>query len=146
MAGNSWNAKSTEMQRMSQAFLSSQESQKKAKNLSSLFVSKHPCCFLCCSVAKSSPTLRLHGPQHTRLPCPSLSPRVCSNSCPFSWWCYLIMSSSAPDPILLPPIFPSIRVFSNESGLHIRWPKYWSFSFSISLSNAYSRLVFFRMD
>ena len=82
------------MQRMSQAFLSSQESQKKAKNLSSLFVSKHPCCFLCCSVAKSSPTLRLHGPQHTRLPCPSLSPRVCSNSCPFSQCRYLTISSS----------------------------------------------------
>ena len=50
-------------------------------------------------------------------------------------------------PLLLPPsIFPSIRVFSNESVLHIRWPKYWSFSFSISLSNEYSRLVSFRMD
>ena len=50
-------------------------------------------------------------------------------------------------PLLLSPsIFPSIRVFSNESVLHIRWPKYWSFSFSISLSNEYSRLVSFRMD
>ena len=50
-------------------------------------------------------------------------------------------------PLLLPPsIFPSIRVFSNESVLHIRWPKYWSFSFSISLSNEYSELIFFRMD
>ena len=46
----------------------------------------------------------------------------------------------------LPPIFPSIRVFSNESALHIRWPKYWSFSFSISPSNEYSRLISFRMD
>ena len=50
-------------------------------------------------------------------------------------------------PLLLPPsIFPSIRVFSNESVLHIRWPKYWSFSFSISLSNEYSGLIYFRMD
>ena len=50
-------------------------------------------------------------------------------------------------PLLLPPsIFPSISVFSNESVLHIRWPKYWSFSFSISPSNEYSGLVFFRMD
>ena len=50
-------------------------------------------------------------------------------------------------PLLLPPsIFPSIRVFSNESVLRIRWPKYWSFSFSISPSNEYSGLIFFRMD
>ena len=50
-------------------------------------------------------------------------------------------------PLLLPPlIFPSIRIFSNESVLHIRWPKYWSFSFSISPSNEYSRLISFRMD
>ena len=50
-------------------------------------------------------------------------------------------------PLLLPPsIFPSIKVFSNESVLHIRWPKYWSFSFSISLSSEYSGLIFFRMD
>ena len=50
-------------------------------------------------------------------------------------------------PLLLPPsIFPSIRVFSNESALPIRWPKYWSFSFSISPSNEYSGLLSFRMD
>ena len=48
--------------------------------------------------------------------------------------------------LLLPSIFPSIRVFSNESVLHIKWPKYWSFSFSISPSNEYSGLIFFRMD
>ena len=51
------------------------------------------------------------------------------------------------DPLLLwPSIFPTIRVFSNESVLHIRWPKYWSFSFSISSSNEYSGLISFRMD
>ena len=50
-------------------------------------------------------------------------------------------------PLLLPPsIFPSIRVFSNESALHIRWPKYWSFSFNISPSNEYSRLISLRID
>ena len=50
-------------------------------------------------------------------------------------------------PLLLPPsIFPSIRVFSNESVLHIRWPKYWSFNFHISPSNEYSELISFRMD
>ena len=48
--------------------------------------------------------------------------------------------------LLLPSIFPSIRVFSNESVLHIRWPKYWNFSFSISPSNEYSGLISFRMD
>ena len=48
--------------------------------------------------------------------------------------------------LLLPSIFPSIRVFSNESVLHIRWPKYWSFSFNISTSNEYSGLISFRMD
>ena len=48
--------------------------------------------------------------------------------------------------LLLPSIFPSIRVFSSESALHIRWPKYWSFSFSISPSNEYSELISFRID
>ena len=48
--------------------------------------------------------------------------------------------------LLLPSIFPSIRVFSNESALHIRWPKYWSFGFNISLSNEHSGLISFRMD
>ena len=48
--------------------------------------------------------------------------------------------------LLLPSVFPSIRVFSNESALHIRWPKYWSYSFSISPSNKYSEFIFFRID
>ena len=48
--------------------------------------------------------------------------------------------------LLLPPIFPNIGVFSNESSVHIRWPKYWSFSFNISPSNEYSGLISFRMD
>ena len=49
------------------------------------------CC--CCSASKSRPTLRLHGLQHARLPCPSLSPRVCSYACPLRWWCYPTISS-----------------------------------------------------
>ena len=82
-------------------------------------------------------SLQPHGLHHTRLPYPSLSPVVCSKSCPLSRWCYLTISPSvAPSP-LLPSIFPSIRVFSNESGLPIRWPKYWSVGFSISPSNEY---------
>ena len=81
-----------------------------------------------------SDSLQPHEPQHARLPCPP-SPylRACSNSCPLSWWCCPTISSSVILLVLLPSILPSIRVFSNESGLHIRWPKYWSFSFSTSL-------------
>ena len=69
-----------------------------------------------------------HGRQHARLPCPSPSPAACSNLCPLSWWCHPTNSSCCP--LLLPPsILPSIRVFSNELLLHMRWPKHWSFSF-----------------
>ena len=92
-----------------------------------------------------SDSLRPHGLQHARLPCPSPTPGA-----------YKLMSiaSVMPSnhlilccPLLLPPsIFPSIRVFSSESVLRIRWPKYWSFSFSISPSNEYSRLIFIRME
>ena len=86
-----------------------------------------------------------HWLQHTRLPCPSPTPRYCSNSCPSSQWCHPTISSCFPL-LLLPSIFPSLRVFSNESLLHIRWPKYWSFSFSISSSNEYLGLISFRID
>ena len=96
-----------------------------------------------CSVMSDS--LQPHGLQHTRPPCPSPTPRVYSNSCPLSWWCHhhLILC----DPLLLPPsIFPSIKIFSNESVLRIGWPNYWSFSFNISSSNEHSGLISFRMD
>ena len=85
------------------------------------------------------------GLQHARLPCPSPTPRVYSNSCPSSrWWTdHLILCCPL---FLLPSIIPSIRVFSNESVLPIRWTKYWSFSFSISLSSEYSGLISIRMD
>ena len=59
---------------------------------------------------------------------------------------HLILCPSPHSLLLLPSIFPSIRVFSNESILHIRWPKYWSFSFSISPSNEYSGLISFTSD
>ena len=87
--------------------------------------------------------LWLHGLWHTKLLCPSLSPGVCSNSCPWSQWCHSTISSSV---FLLPSVVPSIRFFSNESVLLIRWPKYWSFSFSISLSSEYSGLISLRID
>ena len=84
--------------------------------------------------------------QHARLPCQSPIPGTCSNSYPLSRWCHPTISSSVIPFLLLPSIFPSIRVFSNETDLYIRWPKYWSFSFSISPSNEYSGLISFRMD
>ena len=77
--------------------------------------------------------------------CLSPTPKACSNSCPSSWWCHPIISFYFPL-LLLPSIFPSIRLFSNESVLPVRWPKYWSFSFSISPSNECSGLIAFRMD
>ena len=81
-----------------------------------------------------------HELQHTRVPCPSLSPRVCSNSCPLTWWCYNHLILWHPL-LLLPSLFPRVRVFSNELALCIRWLKYWSFSLSISPSNEYSELI-----
>ena len=71
-----------------------------------------------------SDSLWPHEPQHARPPCPSPTPWVHPNPCPSN---HLILCH----PLLLPSIFPSIRVFSNESALRIRWPKYWSFSFNI---------------
>ena len=91
-----------------------------------------------------SDSLLPHGLQHTRPPCPSPTPGVHPNSCSLSWWYHLAISSC--HPLLPPSIFPSIRVFSNESVLHTRWPKYWSFSFNISPSNKHSGLISFRMD
>ena len=80
--------------------------------------------------------------QHARLPCPSLSPWVCSDSCPLSWWCYLSSSSSAASFSFCLQSFPALGSF--ESVLRIRWPKYWSFSFSIHPSSEYSGLISFR--
>ena len=96
-----------------------------------------------CSVV--SDFLQSHGPQHASPPCPSPTPGVYPNSCPLSRWCHPTIPSCWS--LLLPPsIFPSIRVFSNESTLRIRWPKYWSFSVSISPSSEHPGLISFRMD
>ena len=93
-----------------------------------------------------SDSLRPHGLQQARPPCPSTN----------SWSLPKLVSIESVMPsshlllchplLLLPSILPSIRVFSNESVLYIRWPKYWKFSFSISPSNEYSALISFRMD
>ena len=97
-----------------------------------------------CSVVSDS--LRPHESQHARPPCLSPTPGVYSNHqsiesvMPSS---HLILCRPL---LLLPPIPPSIRVFSNESVLRMKWPKYWSFSFSISPSNEYLGLISFRMD
>ena len=92
-----------------------------------------------------SDSLRPHESQHARPPCPSPSPGVHSNmsiesGMPSS---HLILCHPL---LLLPPISPSIRAFSSESALRIRWPKYWSFSFSISPSSEHPGLISFRMD
>ena len=89
--------------------------------------------------------LRPHEPQHARPPCPSPNPGV---------YTLMFIESVMPSNhlilccplLLLPPIPPSIRVFSNESTLRMRWPKYWSFSFSISPSNEHPGLISFRLD
>ena len=87
-----------------------------------------------------------HGLQHARLSCPSLSPGVWSNSCPLSQWCCPTISSSVTPFSSCPQSFLASRSFLSESALCIKWPKYWSFSFSISPSNEYSRLISFRID
>ena len=92
-----------------------------------------------------SDSLRPHGPQHTRSPCPSATPEVYSNSSIESMMPSNRLILCRPL-LLLPLIFPSIRVFSYESALHIRWPKYWSFSFNISPCNEHPGLISFRMD
>ena len=98
-----------------------------------------------CSVVSNS--LQPHELQHARPPCPSLTPRVHPNPCPLSQWCHPSIHLILCHPfLLLPSIFPSIRVFSNESALLIRWPKYWSFRFYISPSNEHPGLISFRRD
>ena len=88
-----------------------------------------------------SNSLRPHELQHTRPPCLSPTPGVQPNSCPSSWWCHPAISILCHPLLLLLPIPPSIRVFSNESTIRIRWPNYWSFSLSISPSNEHPGLI-----
>ena len=85
-------------------------------------------------------------PWTTRLLCPSLSPRVCSNSCALSQWCHPIISSSVAPFSSCPQSFPASGSFPIKLALHIRWPQYWNFSFSINPSNEYSGLIFSRID
>ena len=97
------------------------------------------------SYSVMSSSLRPHGPQHARPPCLITS----SQSLPTLMSIELMMPSNRLilcHPLLLPSIFPSIRVFSKESALGIRWPKHWSFSFNISPSNEHPELISFRMD
>ena len=85
--------------------------------------------------------LPCYGLQHAKLPCPSPTPGACSDACPSSRWCHPTCLL-----LLLPSVFPSSRVFSNESVLHIRWPKYWSFIFSIIPSKEHPGPISSRMD
>ena len=92
-----------------------------------------------------SNSLQPHGLQHARLPCPSPTPRAYSNSCPLSEWCHPTISSSVVRFSRLQS-FPVSGSFPMSQFFTIRWPKYWSFSFSISPSNEYSGLISFRID
>ena len=97
---------------------------------------------LLCSVMSNSSWP--HGLQHARLPCSLLSPRACSNLCPLSLWCHPTISFPV-EPFFCLQSF-SHPGLSNESALWIRWPKYWSFSFSIGPSNEYLGWISFRID
>ena len=94
-----------------------------------------PCSTLCNPMDCSTPGFPVHHHSWSLLKLMSIESMMPSNHLIL---CHLLL--------LLPSIFPSIRVFSNESALRIRWPKYWSFSFSISPSNEYSGLISFKMD
>ena len=92
-----------------------------------------------------SDSLQPHGLQHSRRPCLLPFPGVCPGVCPLNQWCCPTISFSA-SPFFCLQSSPSIRVFFNESARHIRWPKYWSFSFNISPSNEHPGLTSFQMD
>ena len=101
-----------------------------------------------------SDSLQPHGLQHARLPCPSQTSGACSNSCPLSQWCHPTISPSGIPFSSCLKSFPASRSFPMTLHhwnslchciLHIRWPKYWSFSFSISSSTEYSQLISFRI-
>ena len=87
-----------------------------------------------------------HGLQHTKPPCPSPTPEAYSNSCPLHQCFHPTIPSSVIHFSSLLQSFPCIMIFSKESVLHIQWPKYWHFSFSISPSNEYLGLISFRID
>ena len=95
-----------------------------------------------------SNSLQAHEPQHARPPCPSPTPEVHPNPCSLSQWCHTTISPLwlPSPPALQLSQHQGLRVFSNESALHIRWPKYWSFSFNISPTNEHPGLISFGMD
>ena len=95
------------------------------------------------SLSVVSDSLWPYEPQHTRPAYPWPTARVYWNPCPLSRWCHPTILSCRP--LLLPSVFPSIRVFSSESALPIRWPN-WNFRFNIRPSNEHSGLISFRMD
>ena len=105
---------------------------------------------LICSVQFSlsvvSNSLRPHGLQHAKLPCPSPTPGACSNSCSSSQWCHPTVSSSVVPFSSCLQSFPASGSFPVSQFFCIRWPQYWSFSFSISPSNEYLGLISFRID
>ena len=91
-------------------------------------------------------SLRPHGLQNARPPCPSPPPGVHPNPCPLSQWCHPIISSSVVPFSSCLHSFPASGCFPKMSALRIRWPKYWSFSFNISASNEHPGLISSRMD
>ena len=93
-----------------------------------------------------SDSLRPHELQHSRPPCPPPTPGVHSDSRPLSLWCHPAISSLVIPFSSCPQSLPAISFFSNESTLRMRWPKYWSFSFSIIPSKGVLGLISFRMD
>ena len=92
-----------------------------------------------------SDSLWPHESQHARPPCPSPTPGVHPNSCPLNWWCHPAISSSVIPFSSRPQSLPA-SVFSTESTLRMRWPEYWSFSFSIIPSKEIPGLISFRTD
>ena len=101
-----------------------------------------PLLLFSCSVTSNS--LHPHGLQHSSLACPSPTQEFAQTH--VHWVSDAIQWCLCRPLLLLASIFPSIRVFSNEPALHMRWPKYWSFSFNISPSDEYSGLISFRID
>ena len=93
-----------------------------------------------------SDSLRPHGLQHDRPPCPSPTPGVYLNSSPLSWWCHPTISSSVDPFSSCPQSLPASGSFQMSLLFTIRWPKYWTFSFNISPSSEHSGLICFTMD
>ena len=125
-------------------FLQQTNANQLAYFLSFSFFNPAKCPHIATSVQSLS-RVRPHEPQHARPPCLSPAPRVHKPTSIESMMPsdHLILCHPL---LLLPAIFPSIRVFSNESALRISWPKYWSFSFNISPTNEHPGLISFRMD